>query len=350
MIRLLFALFAVIITAGCNDGQKFSIPNFKNIKDAKITVLSEPDEVLPFSLCMNVSDSLITLVGELDGKLFHTYDRKTGKLLGQYVDRGQGPDDMIYPGRFIRNKSGITVQDLYTRVIKRFDKDWKCVSSEFLDFGKMEKNAPRDIIFMPDGKLFVLVFIQSFMPLGMQIKDGDRYGEVYSDFPVKVEYPESAGYSYERIIQISPDGKKMVAVSAEGLIFETFDIDNLQIKLKALQFYYPFEMEKPNGTGLSAEGYKKTLGYDKFNIKGIGAMTSTDNRIISVYNDSYDISGFKDITVWDWEAKPLRRYHTDKEIMAIALSPDNPDEIYALGKDKGGEVELLLINCPGLLD
>ena len=36
--------------------------------------------------------------------------------------------------------------------------------------------------------------------------------------------------------------------------------------------------------------------------------------------------------------------------MTIALSPDNPDEIYALGSDKGGEVELLLINCPGLLD
>lgn len=350
MLRFILVIFIGVIFVGCNDVKRFSAPVFNSTSEAQITILSASDEVLPFSDCIDVSDSLITIAGLLDGSLFHTYNRKTGEPVGHYVDRGQGPDDMVLPGKFVHNDKFVIVQDLYSQVIKKFDGNWKCVSTELLNFNKMEINAPRAVRPMPDGKFFISVFVESYMPLGMQIKDGDKYGQVYSDFPVNVEYQESPGFVYDRIVLFSPDAKKMAAVSAEGLIFETFDIDCLQIKRNTVRFYYPFEMEKPDGSGISPDGYKKIYGYDKSNIKGINTMTSTDKRIVAAYNDTSDSEGSTDITVWDWEARPLKRFHTDKIILAMALSPDDPDEVYALVTDKDDEVQLVLFNCPGLLD
>ena len=34
--------------------------------------------------------------------------------------------------------------------------------------------------------------------------------------------------------------------------------------------------------------------------------------------------GASDITVWDWDDNPLRRYKTEYQIIAMTLSPDNP--------------------------
>lgn len=340
MLRFFLIIITMTVFTGCNGTQTFSAPVFESTADAKVMVLSAPNEVLPLSLWLNASDSLLTVAGELDGKGFHTYDRKTGKAIGHYVNIGQGPDDMIYSGRFFQDNEGVTAQDMATQAIKRYDKKWKCLSTEVPDFSKMGKYSPRDVRPMPDGKVFIEVFVDNYMPLGLQIKDGDRYGNVYTDLPVIVDDPMTGKPVYDRKINFSPDTRKMVAASGEGLILEIFDIENLEINPRALQLYYPFELErKANG-----------IAYKESNIKGIEAITSTNNRIVAVYNESCDRDAYNDISVWDWEGRSLRRYHTDKILLAIALSPDNPDEIYALGSDKGGEVELLLINCPGLLD
>ena len=346
MIRLFFVIVSVIIFTGCKETQKFSAPVFGNMADAKVTVLSDPDEVIPSGFGLSVSDSLLTLTGEVDGKLFHTYDRKTGKSLGHYVNKGQGPDDMIVPGTFYIDNNVIAVQDLYTHDVKKFDKDWKCISIEHLDLGKLDKFSPRVVLRMPDGKIFMEVFVEYYMPLGIRIKDGDRLGSVYTDLPVIVEDPMTEKPYYERKVHFSPDAKKMIAVSEEGLIIETFAIDDIEINLKGVKFYYPFVYD----VEIETKGGINRFIYKNLNIKGFGAIASTDSRIVAVYNDSRDTEAFTDISVWDWNGNPIRRYHTDKILLTIALSPDNPDEIYALGSDKGGEVELLLINCPGLLD
>lgn len=346
MIRFIIAFLAIIMLIGCNVTQKFSAPVFKSKTDAMVTVLSASDEVLPKTYDMKVSDSLIILSGHLDGKLFHTYDRKTGKPTGNYVNNGQGPDDMIMPGLFYLVGNEIVVKDMATQAIKRFDKDWKCVSTIIDDCGKMEKFSPRNVRPMPDGKVFVDVFIEYTMPLGMQIKDGDRYGNVYTKLPVIVDNAMTGKPEYGRRYHFSPDAKKMLAVSREGLIIETFDIDDIEIRPNAVKFYYPFE----SNVIVRKEGDNNVFDRKGSNINGIGALASNDNRIVAVYNGTYDFGAYTDITVWDWNGKALRRYHTNKILEAIALSPDNPDEIYALGKDKGGEDELLLINCPGLLD
>lgn len=340
------AIFVTIMLTGCNVTQKFSAPVFKSKTYAKVSVLSASDEVLPKTYDMKVSDSLIILSGHLDGKLFHTYDRKTGKSIGHYVNRGQGPDDMIMAGMFYQDENGVVVKDMATQAIKRFDKDWKCVSTVLDDYGKMEKNSPRRVRPMPDGKVFEEVFVEYSMPLGMQIKDGDRYGNVYTKLPVIVDNAMTGKPEYARKYHFSPDAKKMVAVSPKGLIIEIFDIDDIEIRPKAVKFYYSFESNEV----VRKEGEDYVFDQKGSNIYGIGAMASTDNRIVAVYNGSYDIDAYTDITVWDWEGKALKRYHANKIISAIALSPDNPDEIYAFGKDKEGEYELLLINCPGLLD
>lgn len=347
MIRIFFVIVAVIIFTECKDAQKYSAPVFESTTDAKVTVLSALDEVLPMTFNINVSDSLIMLSGPLDDKLFHTYDRKTGKSVGHYINRGQGPDDMIMPGKFYPDNSGLIVQDMATQAIKRFDKDWKCMSTELIDFGKMENFSPTNVRPMPDGKVFVEVFIEKFMPLGMQIKDGNRYGSVYIELPVIIKDPLTGKPYYDRKFHFSPDAKKMIAISSEGLIIETFDIDEIEIRPKAVKYYYPFELSDMK---VNSDGINSMIEYKNLNIKGFGAIASTDSRIVAVYNDSRDTEAFTDISVWDWNGNPIRRYHTDKILLAIALSPDNPDEIYALGSDKGGEVELLLINCPGLLD
>lgn len=340
------AIFVTMMLTECNVTQKFSAPVFKSKTDAKVSVLSASDEVLPRVCDMKVSDTLITLAGNLDGKLFHTYDRKTGKSVGHYVYKGQGPDDMILPGIFYQDENGVVVNDLATQAIKRFNKDWKCVSTVFDDYGKMERYSPRRVRPMPDGKVFMEVFIDYSMPLGMQIKDDDRYGNVYNKLPVIVDNAITGKPEYPRKYHFSPDSKKMAAVSPKGLIIEIFDIDDIEIRPKAVKFYYPFESNVVTEKQGSWNVFKKVGS----NIYGVSAIAPTDNRIVAVYNGSYDMDAYTDITVWNWEGKALRRYHTNKIIVSIALSPDNPDEIYAIGSDKDGEVELLLINCPGLLD
>lgn len=334
-----------LIFVGCSTTQKFTAPIFPAKLDAKVATLSTADDILPVSRKIEAVDSVILIAGELDGKLMHVYDIRTGKFKGSHINKGQGPDDMVYVGNFITDSIGVTALDLFTSAEKRFDKDWKCISVSRSYTQGMETYAPRVIHLMPDGKRLMQVFVQEHAPLGlMMLKDG-KHGDVYTESPLDNDPESEKASTYNRVnFTFSPDATKVAFASREGLIMEIFDVADLNIKPIAIKLFHPYDINtKKMGENVLVE-------YKEDNIKGIMTMTATDKRIVAAYNGSTSHESNTDIAVWDWNGKPLRRYGFIGRIMALCLSPLASDDIYALVHKSDYDISLVKINCPGLLD
>lgn len=168
--RIYLIVALVLVLASCSTSQKFNAPSFPDKLTAEVTQLSSSDEILPMSRKIEAIDSLIFIAGELDGRLLHAYDRTTGEVKGRYIVKGQGPDDMIYVGDFIKDSNGITALDMFTYGVKRFDSSWKCTDSQTADMHRMEAYAPRTIHLMPEGNQMLQVYMQNHAPLGLMMK------------------------------------------------------------------------------------------------------------------------------------------------------------------------------------
>lgn len=154
-----------------------------------------------------------------------------------------------------------------------------------------------------------------------------------------------ASVSYHRVnFTYSPDGSKVAFATSEGLVMEIFEIEGLELKPKTVKYFHPYEVVTRR------MGNNEFTDFKEDNIKGVMTMKATDRRLVAAYNGTTSFKSNTDITVWDWNGRPLRRYGFDGRIMAMSLSPDNPDDIYALVHKDDDELSLVRINCPGLLD
>lgn len=181
--------------------------------------------------------------------------------------------------------------------------------------------------------------------------DGGRFGllntltgtikTLYSTYPDVVKYKEdwvlSQLFNYgNSIYAVSPDKKKMAAMTYLGAVAEVFDINDDSLTLKAEKcFAYP--AIKVVQTWIEAD--KENL------ICGFHSVTATDKYIYAVYDGS--ISSFdtkvNTICVFDWNLNPIIKYTLDVEdILSFDYNKES-GEAYAV-VTVGKDVEIIKIN------
>lgn len=339
---ILYAIIALLSSCQTKDGTGNKSLEFPFVGEANISILGD-GVILPLITDLSVNDTAIIATGALDNHWIHTYHKKTGEPTADHILNGQGPADILGCTYLSQTKGGWEIYDYMSRKVKLYDdnfsfievsnndslpsklKDYNFTALQLLPSGKklcfIDKYENGDLIF--DG-FFMADSIGYSKPF-LNLHDEDEIGPL--------------GYYMQYKFAGSPDGKKLAAVSSPGCCLKLFDTDDNNLILKSSHCYYPLTIKNPEDAAQVYEDNKRSFT----------SLAVTDSRIIACMDEDPDNYGPTDILVWDWEGNPICRYKSDKIIVKFALSPDNPDEIFAFVTDPERNYALAKIYCQGLL-
>lgn len=343
------AISSIMTLSSCSKGKRieFKAPEFPVETRAETSVIFDEETMLPSALHMSLTDSTVSFLGVMDNKWVHTYNLSSGELISQAVSHGNGPDEVIVSEGFqLLSDSTFRIFEMQPPKIKTFDKDWKCIDSKDIAVKQGTFAYPR--LFLPDNR-FLVSTNTDYEVSALCIINDTTQGDMYeynpletNDTPVKrdPEHSQTKDMYHRERMAVSPDGTKIVSTTLDGAIIEIIDVDGLNLKHHATNYLYPFEIEE--------RGNFTTFKDDV--VRGFSAVCATDSLIFAAFLEATNDDVPTDITVWDWDGNPLRRYKTDYQILAMELSPSNPEEIYALALKPSEELQFVRFHCPGLQD
>lgn len=349
----LFHIFLLTISmlsvlSSCHKKEsEYLPPVFTDIQDAEVTIIGGPDIIYPPTWSMQIEDSSVLILGLMDDHWIQIYNRFSGEPAGAHITRGEGPEEMIYANKsvFVTDDKYYKTFDEATQKIKFYDKKFNLIDQ--LSPKDFDRGRILDVFFLP-GDRYLLHCAVDKHPSALTVVRNGEEGAMYTATPVDTpsdsvtdrNTPTLKDQYLRKRSAISSDGTRLVCTTLSGAFMEIFDINGLTLTPKVTKCMYPYEVETRGNLRRVTDD--STLGFS--------AVCATDSRIIGAFLEHTDLMGPSDITVWDWDGNPLRRYKTDYQISAMTLSPDNPDDIYAIGGIKDGEISLLLFHCPGLQD
>lgn len=334
-----------------NDRISYQPPVFSDVREAEATVIGKEDIIYPGALGLCISDSIATMIGRLDDMEINNFNRFTGELVSQFVRYGQGPGEVLFLSSYQPDSTGFRVLDLMSDSWKTYDKDGNF--TEAVNLNEMIGEKPLWIKKLAPKK-YIIGCCAAGNCSAMAIWDTQKLGPIYTKTPFddnddttdndkvnESDTPPTLRDLYGRSnMTISPDGKKMFTGTSIGVIVEIFDIEGMQISNRLTKYMYPFEVSLEDGW----------VGYKDNYVQGFTSLLSTDELVFGALQESAENDAPTDITVWDWNGTPVRRYKTNYMIYSMAFSPDNPDDIYAVATKDGGNFQLILLHCPGLQD
>lgn len=351
-----FAIAILLLgVAACShrDGIKYEPPVFSGIREASATAIGNEEVIYPIAFGISITDSIATLIGNLDDMEINNFNRFTGELVSQYVHQGQGPAEVVSLASYIPDSTEFKVLDRMTDLWKTYDKDGRF--TEAVNLNEMIGEKPLWIKKLAPKK-YIIGCCTAGNCNAMAIWDTERLGTIYTKTPFdeneNTENEDNGNVNYydapptlkdlygRSAMTVSPDGKRMFTGTSVGVIVEIFDIKDMEISNRLTKFMYPFEISSEDGW----------VGFKENYVKGFTSLISTDQLVFGALQESSENNAPTDITVWDWNGNPVRRYKTDYLIYCMAFSPDNPDELYAMATKDGGEVQLIKLHCPGLQD
>lgn len=340
---LLSAIILLLTSCNAKDDKGGETLEFPFVGKAEISILGD-DLILPLITDLSVNDTVIIATGSLDNYWVHTYDKNSGDPIANHISKGQGPSDILGCTYLSKAKDGWKIYDYMSRKVKLYDKDFAFIrmsdkdslpslsidcnltALQILPSGKkicyIDKYENENLIF--DG--FIVADSAGYSKPFLNLHDEDQIGPL--------------GYYMQYKFAGSPDGKKLAAVSSPGCYLKLFDTDGNNLILKSSHCYYPLTIKNPEDAAQVYEDNKRSFT----------SLAVTDSRIIACMDEDPDNYGPTDILVWDWEGNPICRYKSDKIIVKFALSPDNPDDLYAFVTDPERNYSLAKIKCRGLLN
>lgn len=332
-------------SCGKEEKREFAMPEFDITEAAIETVISGEDELIPVvtpGTPLEFTDSTIVIAGYMDKKLLHVYDRHNGKLIDSPVKMGDNPADVVRLLTFARYKDGWLMYDDVPNSLKRYDSDFNFMESTQIPQAGFA--AINNSFILPDARVLAMGFRKdglpsTLKPLGMQIIDGSKAGNMISETPVDSLIKENYLYVRERYA-VNPKLDKLVCGTLEGGVIETFNVDGNNLEPRASYLLFPYNVAEQNGMKRRAIDSKI----------GFSSIIADDNKIVAALLGDKNPALPTDITVWDWDCKPLRKYTTNAVILTMAFSPDAPDTLYAVVVEDGGDPKIVTYRCPGLND
>lgn len=329
------------IISGCRNSQSQSSSSlFAELDSIEWTIINDK-EILPIANDIMVSDSVIYVLGLMDSSWLHLYDRNTGKLLGNHILQGQGPNEIINALDISVNPDNeLAVFDINDQRIKLFSPNDYTLTDSY-DLKSIFRTA-WDAYALKDGNY--LVKAPSFMENESPVRSFSivnsktkQIGSSYIQIPEEFK-EEPMLLMVQSDLAISPDGKHFVSVTTRGGTIEIISIKDNEIQETFSSIPFPVEFIETNG--IKQLDANAVLGF-------ISATADNDFWIASYCGTNKDVDANK-IGIWNWNGKPLKGLITDRVILKLAL--DNDTKIlYGLLANKDGDFSLGRINLKQLI-
>lgn len=280
----------------------------------------------PFLIAL--SDSILTVVDQNNEKMLYLFNAVSGKALGGYVNRGQGPDE-YYSISALRNwKNGLFFYDINKRVLAEIQfKDSISVVPKF--------NLGKDVHFS-----FAPLNDDAFIASGLYqegrfclLKDSGMKKEYFVDYPSRDEAEKTVtnqikAQAYSGNLVVHPSGNQFMFCTrnADMLSFYTYKNDEILLT-KGINKTFP-DYKYDNET-------KRFSGFSAYSPVGYLYACGTEKNVYLLYSGkSYAEAGERAflssrIDVYNWEGEKVKTLMLDIPIKSMVVSEDDKT-VYAI--------------------
>jgi hypothetical protein len=335
--KLTVFLFFSILLISCDKKQNyqnaeyFTLNDFQENREIKSTLVELDSIYRPLNICCY--DSLLIISDEGSDCLLHIYNRSTGHKLKEFLEWGNGPDEMQHISGLQIIGDSLFVYDQNQTKYMLFSLQTIMMQEKVQpDRNKIIKGSScTKLLSLPDG----IIVANNLDP---KAKAFSVYNSNSEFLYTKGEFPENsheyhsdfaAKLAFEYEINSHPSAQKVAVCYKLTDLIEIYDFSlNLLKRIQGPDYFFPIIKEEEKGNFISAGG---TIG---ISIEAYGTPIVTEKEIWALYSGK--IMGSKEhgylkdkLFVFDWNGNPLRTYQLDVPIFRFDIDPVE-NKIYAI--------------------
>ncbi len=326
MKHILYVFILICVGFSCSTDSGRSVLNdFDNTINLELNVTPIESIELGELLDMVSFDSVLIVNEVFKEKIFKCFDVNNGHLVSNFVNRGKGPGEIIFPGLISAfNDSVFSMYDANKKQLIYFNVN--VILSEFYQFEKVVNiDLPDLVIFQSFPLNDSLMIFTGIFNEGKYCLFNSISGKTIIDveFPVGEEYQEDNNHiksmAHQGEIAIKPDKIKFVFVCRNGY-FDICSVSQNGLFLEKRKLYYLSEY-KVIGNGTVAHSSKAAYAFHSVEV--------TDNYIYMIYSGrtqgefgSEYVAG-NNILVYDWNGNPVVNFRTDQYLHRMTLDRNN---------------------------
>ena len=269
--------------------------------------------------------------------LFHRVHVPRREYLGQYGQRGQGPEDFIHPVSLNPyDRNALCCYDQGTRRLKVIERD--SLTHRLHNSTLLTCNGPWnfDVIPFGEGRFVVQGCIQDSL---FAVIDGDGEpvclaGEhPYKDDRERSLNPHFRAMAYQGPFRITPSGKMAFATANSKIMYiYRLEQDRLQPVNIQAEWYSDYMPESNKGGGFSVVFKSSVVAYRDLSL--------SDSRIYALYSGRlYREKGWycQYIHAYDWEGNLKEQYQLDVPIIFFCVD-ESAHRIYGIASQPNPEL------------
>ena len=269
--------------------------------------------------------------------LFHRVHVPRREYLGQYGQRGQGPEDFIHPASLNPyGRNALCCYDQGTRRLKVIERD--SLTHRLRNSTLLTCSGPWyfDVIPYGEGRFVVQGCIQDslFAVLDSEGEPVCLAGEhPYKDARERSFDPHSRAMAYQGPFRITPSGKMAFATSSSKIMYiYRLEQDRLQPVTMQAEWYSDYMPESNKGGGFSVVFKSSVVAYRDLSL--------SDSRIYALYSGRlYSEQGWycQYIHAYDWEGNLKEQYQLDVPIIFFCVD-ESARRIYGIAAQPNPEL------------
>lgn len=326
MIRILCILIIICTGFSCSfDSSQPVLSDFRKTSNLKFDVSPIESIELGEILDMISFDSVLFVNEVFKEKIFKCFYTNNGYLVSNFINRGKGPNELIFPGlisalndSIFSTYDGNKKQLIYFNVHNIIDKNYQFEKS-------ININLPESIIFqsypLNDSLILSTGIFENGRYCLYNFKSGNTTFGV--EFPIDEKHRGENNYiksmAHQGEIAIKPDKRKFVFVCRNGY-FDICSFSQNDIILDKRKLYYLSDY-KTIANSTVAHSSKSAYAFHSVEV--------TDNYIYMIYSGrtqdefgSEYVAG-NNILVYDWDGKPIVHLKTDRYLHRMTLDQNN---------------------------
>lgn len=350
MKNIVWIIIIILSSSSCSDksNELVKISNAKHFTDNDIKEINKVngeifnDKFIGYPVRVIAIDTFLIAIDMKKDTIFHLFSTKSKSYLGNFISRGNGPDELITcssitpsnkPRYFwafdisSRKFTEYSIDSFFTNN-KKSDKtiDFNKIKSELVGISQPQWISDSTLICNSLFKCNERFFIFD-KELNLKKKVYNNNINIYNKFPDNV-----LGDIFSTFMSVKPD-KSKIAIAGRYLdLLEIYDSDgNLLVMTKGptKDFNFQFDIESSLNRGSMVKLPETRRGY-------IGIKT-TNNCIYLLYSgkerknpNHYSYSNI--LYTFDWNGNPLNKYELDAQVASFEID-EKENKIYALHPD-----------------
>ena len=329
-------ILTLLMAISCNQENKYQDAISIDRTDFKTTqsltgLVVEFDSMILKPRQLQLYDSLLITYNSGADKLFHIFNLKTKKKIGECISMGQGPTEMLQPF-FVPSKDSVVIFDMATSILSKYSiaefiSNQEPIASERI---KLTEQLFSGVSFL--GKDMIGSMYRPEYPLYIFNSNGETIKE-FGAYPVSdITYTDIEIIdAYRSVITTNLTDRVAVCHYFTDLI----DIYNkegaLEKRIHGPEHIFPHFKEYVDGNIVSSKAVKGTYRDAFYSPVSVGEDFFVLYNGKSVEEKGYNLLA-KEIFVFGWDGKPKQRILLDKGVFRIAVDQSNK-KIYGISDD-----------------